>query len=244
MIKSPTRTFTIGTALKLLIVDDHGLVREGLKAILGQSDLQAKCLEAWDEMSILQSLQQHPDVNLVLLDIQLPGLSGMELLKRIVKEHPAMPIIMLSADHDSDTVSQALQLGASGFMPKNSLNQVLISAIRLVLAGGVYIPPEALLKSAPKPTLLPTNKAALQLESLGLTNRQLDVLRLLLKGLPNKRISRQIDLAEATVKIHIRGILRTLGVTNRTEALVKLTEMGYRIAETDDLQPSQYESPP
>jgi DNA-binding NarL/FixJ family response regulator len=168
----------------------------------------------------------------------------MDLLKRIAKEHPAMPIIMLSADHDSNTVSQALQWGASGFMPKNSLNQVLISAIRLVLAGGVYIPPEALLKSVPKPQPAPTNKAALQLDSLGLTNRQLDVLRLLVKGLSNKRISRQIDLAEATVKIHIRGILRTLGVTNRTEALVKLTEMGYRIAETDDLQHPLDESQP
>ena len=230
--------------MKLLIVDDHGLVREGLKAILVQSDLKAECLEAWDETSIWHCLKQHPDVNLVLLDIQLPGLSGMDLLKHIAKEHPAIPIIMLSADHDSSTVSQALQWGASGFMPKNSLNQVLISAIRLVLAGGVYIPPEALLKSAPKPPPAPTNKAALQLESLGLTNRQLDVLRLLVKGLSNKRISRQIDLAEATVKIHIRGILRTLGVTNRTEALVKLTEMGYRIAETDDLQPSPDESHP
>ena len=230
--------------MKLLIVDDHGLVREGLKAILGQSDLKAECLEAWDEISIWQCLKQHPDVNLVLLDIQLPGLSGMDLLKRIAKEHPAMPIIMLSADHDSNTVSQALQWGASGFMPKNSLNQVLISAIRLVLAGGVYIPPEALLKSVPKPQPAPSNKTTLQLDSLGLTNRQLDVLRLLVKGLSNKRISRQIDLAEATVKIHIRGILRTLGVTNRTEALVKLTEMGYRIAETDDLQPPLDESQP
>ena len=230
--------------MKLLIVDDHGLVREGLKAILGQSDLKAECLEAWDEISIWQCLKEHPDVNLVLLDIQLPGLSGMDLLRRIAKEHPAMPVIMLSADHDSQTVSQALQWGASGFMPKNSLNQVLISAIRLVLAGGVYIPPEALLKSSPKPQPASTNKAALQLDSLGLTNRQLDVLRLLVKGLSNKRISRQIDLAEATVKIHIRGILRTLGVTNRTEALVKLTEMGYRIAETDVLQPPQDESSP
>ncbi len=230
--------------MKLLIVDDHGLVREGLKAILGQSELKAECLEAWDEISIWHCLKKHPDVNLVLLDIQLPGLSGMDLLKRIAKERPAMPIIMLSADHDSNTVSQALQWGASGFMPKNSLNQVLISAIRLVLAGGVYIPPEALLKSVPKPKPAPTNKAALQLDSLGLTNRQLDVLRLLVKGLSNKRISRQIDLAEATVKIHIRGILRTLSVTNRTEALVKLTEMGYQIAEPNDLQPPQDESQP
>lgn len=232
--------------MKLLIVDDHGLVREGLKAILGQSDLQAQCLEAWDELSIWQRLKEHPDVKLVLLDIQLPGLSGLDVLRRVVKEHPSLPIIMLSAEHDSGTVSQALEWGASGFMPKNSLNQVLISAIRLVLAGGVYIPPEALLKSSPKPLPAAAAKprAALQLESLGLTNRQLDVLRLLLKGLPNKRISRQIDLAEATVKIHIRGILRTLGVTNRTEALVKLTEMGYRISESEELPTPADESQP
>jgi DNA-binding NarL/FixJ family response regulator len=144
---------------------------------------------------------------------------------------------MLSADHDSDTVSQALQLGASGFMPKSSLNQVLISAIRLVVAGGVYIPPEALLKSNTKP---PTIKPAVSLESLGLTNRQVDVLRLLLKGMSNKLISRQIDLAEATVKIHIRGILRALNVTTRTEALVKLTEMGVRFSDSDDTTTSPH----
>lgn len=223
--------------MKLLIVDDHGLVREGLKAILGQSDLQAQCLEAWDESSIWHQITQHADIDLVLLDIQLPGLSGMELLKHIVKERPQLPIIMLSADHDSDTVSQALQLGASGFMPKSSLNQVLISAIRLVVAGGVYIPPEALLKSNPKPV---TAKPAVSLDALGLTNRQLDVLRLLLKGMSNKLISRQIDLAEATVKIHIRGILRALNVTTRTEALVKLTEMGVRFSDAEDAATSQH----
>lgn len=221
--------------MKLLIVDDHGLVREGLKAIVGQSDLQAQCLEAWDEASIWQQLTQHADMDLVLLDIQLPGLSGMELLKRIVSERPQLPIIMLSADHDSDTVSQALQLGASGFMPKSSLNQVLISAIRLVVAGGVYIPPEALLKSVSKPQAAPAPKPAVSLDSLGLTNRQVDVLRLLLKGMSNKLISRQIDLAEATVKIHIRGILRALNVTTRTEALVRLTEMGVRFSDGDDV---------
>lgn len=217
--------------MKLLIVDDHGLVREGLKAIVAQSDLQAQCLEAWDEASIWQRLAQHPDLDLVLLDIQLPGLSGLELLVRIAKERPQLPVIMLSADHDAHTVSQALQLGASGFMPKSSLNQVLISAIRLVAVGGVYIPPEALLKSAAPPKPAPPPRQALSLDSLGLTNRQVDVLRLLLKGMSNKLISRQIDVAEATVKIHIRGILRALNVTTRTEALVKLTEMGVRFSD-------------
>lgn len=232
---NPTTDLTV----KLLIVDDHGLVREGLKAILGQSDLQAKCLEAWDEVSIWHQITQHTDIELVLLDIQLPGLSGMELLKRIVKERPQLPIIMLSADHDSDTVSQALQLGASGFMPKSSLNQVLISAIRLVVAGGVYIPPEALIKSNSKSAAV-SSKPAVSLDALGLTNRQLDVLRLLLKGMSNKLISRQIDLAEATVKIHIRGILRALNVTTRTEALVKLTEMGVRFSDTEDAATSHH----
>ena len=223
--------------MKLLIVDDHGLVREGLKAIVAQSDLQAHCLEAWDEASIWQQLTQHADVDLVLLDIQLPGVSGMELLQRIVRERPQLPIIMLSADHDSATVSQALQMGASGFMPKSSLNQVLISAIRLVAAGGVYIPPEALLKSVAKTPNASAAKPAVSLEALGLTNRQIDVLRLLLKGMSNKLISRQVDLAEATVKIHIRGILRALNVTTRTEALVKLTEMGVRFSDDGDLTP-------
>jgi DNA-binding NarL/FixJ family response regulator len=239
MIKFSTTNPTTDPTVKLLIVDDHGLVREGLKAILGQSDLQAQYLEAWDEASIWHQITQHADIDIVLLDIQLPGLSGMELLKRIVKERPQLPIIMLSADHDSDTVSQALQLGASGFMPKSSLNQVLISAIRLVVAGGVYIPPEALLKSNPKPAVA-TPKPAVSLDALGLTNRQLDVLRLLLKGMSNKLISRQIDLAEATVKIHIRGILRALNVTTRTEALVKLTEMGVRFSDTEDAATSQH----
>ncbi len=220
--------------MKLLIVDDHGLVREGLKAIVGQSDLQAQCFEAWDEASIWQQLAQHQDLDMVLLDIQLPGLSGIDLLQRIVKERPQLPIIMLSADHDADTVSRTLQLGASGFLPKSSLNQVLISAIRLVASGGVYIPLEALQKSAPKPQPQINSKPVVSLDSLGLTNRQVDVLRLLLKGMSNKLISRQIDLAEATVKIHIRGILRALNVTSRTEALVKLTDMGIRFHDGED----------
>ena len=223
---------TIAPTVKLLIVDDHGLVREGLKAIVTQSDLQAQCLEAWDEASVWHQLILNKDLDLVLLDIQLPGLSGIELLKRINNDHPQLPVIMLSADHDADTVSEALQLGASGFMPKSSLNQVLISAIRLVVAGGVYIPPEALLKSTAKPPM-PVAKNTVSLESLGLTNRQVDVLRLLLKGMSNKLISRQIDLAEATVKIHVRGILRALNVTTRTEALVKLNAIGLRIPDAD-----------
>ena len=212
--------------MKILIVDDHGLVREGLQAILGRSDLSAQCLEAWDTASLWHQLDQHPDMSLVLLDIQLPDISGLSLLVDIARQHPQLPVIMLSADHDADIVQQSLELGASGFLPKSSLNQVLLSAIRLVVSGGIYVPPEALRKTTPRPAPAPGALAAVTVESLGFTARQTDVFGLLLQGMSNKQICRELDLAEPTVKIHVRGILRTLGVSSRAEVIAKFGTLG------------------
>ena len=211
--------------MKILIVDDHGLVREGLHAILGRSDLSAQCLEAWDSASLWNILSQHADIDLVLLDIQLPGVSGLSLLDDLTRQHPALPVIMLSADHDAGIVHRALEQGARGFLPKSSLNQVLVSAIRLVAAGGVYVPPEALQKAAIR-TAPAEPAAAITVESLGFTVRQTDVFMLLLQGMSNKQICRELDLAEPTVKIHVRGILRTLGVSSRAEVISKCSQLG------------------
>ncbi len=211
--------------MKILIVDDHGLVREGLRAILGSSELAVQCIEAWDSASLWNMLDQHTDIALVLLDIQLPGVSGLSLLSDLVTQWPQLPVIMLSADHDAATVNQALEQGARGFLPKSSLNQVLISAIRLVAAGGVYVPPEALQKTAIKPAA-PAPSAAVTVDSLGFTARQTDVFMLLLQGMSNKQICRQLDLAEPTVKIHVRGVLRTLSVSSRAEAIAKCNTLG------------------
>jgi DNA-binding NarL/FixJ family response regulator len=211
--------------VKILIVDDHGLVREGLRAILGSSELAVQCIEAWDSASLWNMLEQHTDISLVLLDIQLPGLSGLSLLGDLVAQQPQLPVIMLSAEHDAVTVNQALEQGARGFLPKSSLNQVLISAIRLVAAGGVYVPPEALQKTASKPTA-PAPSAAVTVDSLGFTARQTDVFMLLLQGMSNKQICRQLDLAEPTVKIHVRGVLRTLSVSSRAQAIAKCSTLG------------------
>lgn len=215
--------------MKLLIVDDHGLVREGLQAILGRSDLDAQCLEAWDGASVRQQLSLHPDLALMLLDIQLPDCTGLGLLDEIVAAHPQLPIIMLSADHDVTTVTAALEKGASGFLPKSSLNQVLVSAIRLVVSGGIYVPPEVLQKTAISKPPIAAKPGSVTLESLGFTARQTDALRLLLQGMSNKQICRELDLAEATVKIHVRGILRALGVGSRAEAIVKVTQLGLQL---------------
>lgn len=208
--------------LKILIVDDHGLVREGLMAILGRSGLAASYLEAWDVPSVRLCLEQHPDLDLILLDIQLPDCNGLDLLENILAQRPSLPIIMLSAEYDGHTVRQAIDRGASGFLPKSTLNQVLVPAIQFVIGGGVYIPPEVL-RAEPEPVA----QAGAALVSPPFTNRQMDVFQLLLKGMSNKEISRQLDLAEATVKVHVRGILRTLNVSSRSEAIAKAVQSGW-----------------
>lgn len=209
--------------MKILIVDDHGLVREGLQAILRRSEFPAQYLESWDAASLRRQLEQHPDISLILLDIQLPDCSGLELLAEVAAQYPRIPVIMLSADHDQRTVTQSLQRGASGFLPKSSLNQVLVSAIQLVLAGGVYVPPEALVPAVNKPVAA---QVAVTLESLGFTARQADVFRYLLQGMSNKQICRELDLAEPTVKIHVRGILRSFNVSSRAEVIAKANQLG------------------
>lgn len=218
------------TPVKILIVDDHGLVREGLQAILSRSELGAQYVEAWDAASLWSQLQQHADIDLVLMDIQLPETSGLSLLADITQRFPRLPVIMLSADHDAGIVQHSLEQGARGFLPKSSLNQVLVSAIRLVAAGGVYVPPEALQKPAirsapPAPLAHPEPLAVANVASLGFTARQSEVLGLLLQGMSNKQICRALDLAEPTVKIHVRGILRTLGVSSRAEVIAKFSTL-------------------
>ncbi len=221
--------------MKILIVDDHSLVREGLKAILSRSDLGAQMVEAGDAAGMQTELNNHPDMALLLLDIQLPGISGLDLLPHILTHRPQLPIIILSSDHDPETVTRALNLGASGFLPKISLSQVLVSAIRLVLSGGVYIPPEALQKSVLRQVPIPAFvNTSVTYESLGFTARQMEVFQLLLKGMSNKQICRQIDLAEATVKIHVRAILRTLAVTSRSEAIVRAAQLGLQASDPSD----------
>ena len=237
--------------MKILIVDDHGLVREGLQAVLARSDLQAECVHAWDGESVWQSLSAEPDLSLVLLDICLPDANGIDLLERIAEEHPNLPVIILSADHDPATVSKALDAGASGFLPKSSLNQILVYAIRLVLAGGIYVPPEAI-KAVPSVALRPSESheptAAMLgddgrgplplLLELGLTPRQIDIFRLLVQGLSNKDICRRAQLAEPTVKIHVRAILRALNVQSRAQAIAKAGQLGLGMTETQMSAPA------
>jgi DNA-binding NarL/FixJ family response regulator len=229
--------------MKIVTVDDHALIREGLKAILMSTDERPAVVEAADGGGLRQQLAAHPDIDLILLDVQLPDCDGLALLEELARTHPQVPVIVLSAEHEAETITRALHMGAAGFVPKTSINKVLISAIRLVLAGGIYVPPEAVLQgrsiSRPEGAAVPRadretvavlpevrthHRSDRPLSTL--TERQWEVLWLLLEGLSNKQICRALDLAEATVKVHVRAILRELGARSRAEAIVVASRIG------------------
>ena len=199
--------------MEILIVDDHPLVREALRGALGALVPEATFLEEADGAGAVRRLGRHADVALVVLDLGLPDRDGLELLAELREARPALPIAVLSADGSRESVTRALELGALGFVPKSAPREILLGAFGLILAGGVYVPPEA---------LAPAARAAPDARACGpaLTERQAEVLELMMRGMSNKAICRRLDIAEATVKNHVTAILRALGASNRTEAVV------------------------
>jgi DNA-binding NarL/FixJ family response regulator len=212
--------------MKVLVVDDHPLVRDALRGHLQTLEVGAEVLEARSGTEALQLVDRHPDLDLLLLDLSLPGMNGFSTLTVVRERHPEIPVAVLSATQDRETVLNALDRGAMGFIPKSSAVPVMLSALRLVLSGGVYLPPELLGPSAaPLDSLGPAPTPA----DLGLSERQAQVLALIIQGKPNKIISRELGLAESTVKTHVTAILRALKVANRTQAVLAVGRIGMRL---------------
>jgi DNA-binding NarL/FixJ family response regulator len=222
--------------MKFLLVDDHTLIREALRGVLRQLDEGATIFEAsrWGDASRL--LTQHSDLALVLLDLGLPDRDGFAALEEARAHHPKIPIVILSGSCDRDYVVRALNLGAVGFIPKTGEREVMLSALRLVFSGGVYIPPEILSGPETPPGLGPSTASgrpegpvpALPAD-LGLTARQVEVLALMMRGKSNKAICRILNLAEPTVKNHVTAILRALKASNRTEAVIMVGALGWEL---------------
>jgi DNA-binding NarL/FixJ family response regulator len=202
--------------MKILICDDHALFREGLELVLAQLEPGARLESVADAETALARVAATPDLDLVLLDLALPGLSGLDALEALRRDHPAVPVVMLSASESPADARAALDRGASGFIPKSTRGSVLLGAVRLVLGGGVYVPP--LLIDAPR--------AAPPSRSHGLTARQLEVLRLIARGLTNGEIASALGISGATVKNHLERIYEALDASNRTEAAMRMRELG------------------
>ena len=208
--------------MKVLVIDDHALVREALHGVLRELKADASVIEAPDWRQAARAIEQSPDLALVLLDLGLPDRDGFEALAELRARLPAVSVVVLSARHDRESVARALALGASGYIPKAATREVMRSALNLIFAGGMYIPPEILDQGVPAPVTADNPGT-----DLGLTERQLDVLALMMQGKSNKAICRELDLAEPTVKNHVTAILRALKATNRTAAVVAARARGF-----------------
>ena len=215
--------------MKVLVVDDHPLICEALRQVLKALDADIDVLEAGAGRDALAAAAKSERLDLILLDLALPDADGFEVLRELRERHPSFPVVVLSASEQPETVMRALDAGAMGFIPKTSSNELLLGALRLVLSGGVYLPAEVL-RQAPAPALAGKSAAAgTAYRDIGLTERQAQVLGLLVQGKPNKIICRELDLAEGTVKIHVTAILKALGVSNRTQAVIAVGKLGLRL---------------
>lgn len=209
--------------LKLLIVEDHALVREGMILTLRGLDRRLELLEASDAGHALATIERHPDLDLVLLDLMLPDGSGLLLLHDLRERFPMLPVIVVSALEDQNTVRRAIQAGANGFVAKSSTSDVLLDAIHAVLAGGLFVHDVDDAAARPREVRQPGT-----VEELDLTDAQKRVFHLLVQGLSNRDIGLSLGLTEGTIKLHVSKILRSLGVSSRSQAVAVAARLGIR----------------
>ena len=207
-------TFTKMTGVKLLIVDDHPLFRDGLEALLRQALPDTVVTQAATTEEALRIVDEQV-IDAVFIDLVMPGLCGEPAIREFARRHPDLPVIVLSSSENPSDVRRVLNAGASGFIPKSATAQTVVSALRLVLSGNIYVPP-LLVTAKARAQDHGTSDAPRSLSEL--TDRQIDVLRYLRDGLTNKEISAHLGIAEKTVKVHIAAIFKTLNVVNRTQA--------------------------
>lgn len=207
--------------MRILLADDHPLFREGVKPVLEKLDPDVVVLEAFDYPTAFDAMHGASEVDLVLMDLYMPGMSGIEGITRFRATFPDVPLVVLSASEQVEDIQRLLAAGALGYITKSSPSETILKALRLVLAGSVYVPPGVFPEEEGTPILQ-------QISSRypALSYRQIQVLRELAKGQSNKQIGYALDVTEGTVKLHLAAIFRILKVNNRTEAVLVAQKMG------------------
>jgi two-component system nitrate/nitrite response regulator NarL len=216
--------------LKVLVIDDHPLVQEGVSAALESLADDVTVMAARDAEQGLGLAAEHPDLDLVLLDLALPGMSGFNLIGKLHERLPSLPVVVLSALEEPENVRHAINAGAMGFVPKSAATRVLIDVLQQVLEGNVTVP-LALQSSGPPishalPGASADSVAAGEPDVALLTLRQLEVLSRVCQGKTNKQIATELGLSEKTVKAHVTAIFKVLGVVNRTQAVLVARRVG------------------
>ncbi|MCC7151204.1 MAG: response regulator transcription factor [Rubrivivax sp.] len=231
--------------MKALLVDDHPLILSALQTVIRSLD-EHVVVDGVDSAAAARArLATEGDFDLVLLDLALGDADGFDLLSELRQTYPALPVVVVSASDRAADVIRAIDLGAMGFVPKRASHAQLVEALQMVMSGGLYVPPMLLglptVGTTPADPALPAPTDAVpalgpaaraephqvpgSLDAVGLTPRQAEVLALLLKGLPNKLIARELKLSVETVKDHVAAVLRALGVHTRTQAVLAVSQM-------------------
>jgi DNA-binding NarL/FixJ family response regulator len=228
--------------MKVLLVDDHPLILQALQSVIGGLGDGVEVVSAASAAQARRALAAAADFDLVLLDLALGDADGFDVLAELRQQHPALPVVVVSASDRASDVIRAIDLGAMGYVPKRASNDTLVEALRLVMSGGVYVPPITLGGAAPPAgaavvggggngsgVAALAGAASFQrmpaLAQVGLTPRQTEVLGKLLQGKPNKVIARELHLSVETVKDHVAAVLRALGVSSRTQAVIAVSQM-------------------
>jgi DNA-binding NarL/FixJ family response regulator len=201
--------------MRILVVDDHPLMTDALRLVLGTLDQRAE-IESANSLDAAFATASDGEFDLVMLDLGMPGCSGLEALQRFRERFPSLPVVVVSGASEPKLIKAALDLGAMGFIPKSAQRDVFLNALRLVVSGAIYVPVEAL--NAPA-------GAVQSAAGLKLSPRQNEVLALLLKGLSNKLIARKLEISENTTKIHVSAVLGALGVATRTQAVIEASRL-------------------
>ncbi len=218
MNRHPVSEMVTDRAKRVLIADDHPLYRDALRAVVPRACGAVDVVEAACQDDVTRQVSTDADFDLVILDLALPGASGLSCLSSIRRVAILTPIIVVSGNDDPDMMSEVILAGATGYVPKSAPTDVLMDAIRVVMAGGNYLPAAAVIALRRRKA---ARHAPPEVIPIQLTARQLQVLQCIAIGMSNKRIARELEISDITVKAHVSMVLRRLRVSNRTEAAIE-----------------------
>jgi DNA-binding NarL/FixJ family response regulator len=218
--------------LRIMLADDHALFREGMKHILVGLDEGVEVIEASSYDEARQCVKDQAPFDMALVDLSMPGLNDFDGLKDLCSEIGDVPVVVVSAMEGGNEIRKAMDCGASGYVPKTLDSNVVLSALKLVFSGGIYLPTNLLGSTSGEGG---GDRRGGSGGKGPLTPRQCDVLDLMAKGYSNKEIARNLDLAEGTVKLHVTALLKALDVSNRTQAVIKATAMGLTTTSSADV---------
>lgn len=212
--------------IKILLADDHALFREGMKHVLSGLEETVTIVEADSYTQAHEIVDQGNGFDLALVDLAMPGLDNFGGLEKLCEKIGDTPVVVVSAMEGGSEIRQAMDCGASGYIPKTLDSNVVLSALKLVFSGGVFLPPNLLNADEPSSRGRSSRHQGRGDGKAKLTPRQFDVLDLMAQGFSNKEIARKLNLAEGTVKLHVTALLKALEVNNRTQAVIKASAMG------------------